>query len=272
MRIMFILALISVLGCGRIADYYIKQGDRLVSEGKLEEATKRYEKALKANPKSYVAHNSLGTALFLMGDYDGGISHLRKAIELKDDFVEGHYNLARALSLKGDFQAALEEYRKVVKLDSSYALAYLGAGEVFADMNMPQQAAASFRRAIDLSPNLIQARMALAAVYMGLGQYDEAMAELLKAREIQPKNLDLLGMAARAAMLKRDFNKAVDLFKELVSLDANNPGYRNDYATALMLSGRRDQAISEWEAILAMNPPADLERIVRENLSKAKAR
>jgi len=264
--------LVLTLGCGRNAEYYIKQGDKLIAEGKVKEAIKQYERAVKADSKSHVAYNSLGTALCLAGDYDAGIQHLRKSVELKDDFLEGHYNLARALSLKGEFKEALAEYKKVVTIDSTYALAYLGAGELFADMKMPEQAVASFKKAIHFSPNLVQARMALAAAYIGLGQYDDAIEELLKAREVQPRNLDLLGMAARAAMLKRDFNKAVDLFKELVSADSTNAGYRNDYATALMLSGQRDRAIGEWEAILRMNPPPDLERVVRENLSRARGR
>ncbi|MGQ9810548.1 MAG: tetratricopeptide repeat protein [bacterium] len=265
-----VVFLIFSIGCGRNAEYYINQGDKLISQGNIREAIKKYERAVKADAKSHVAHSSLGIAFCLMGDYDAGIEHLRRSVELKDDFVEGHYNLARALGLRGELKEALAEYKKVVMIDSTYALAYLGAGELLADMKMPEQAMVAFKKAIHFSPNLVQARMALAAVYIGLERYDDAIAELSEARKFQPANLDLLSMAARAAMLKKDFNKAVDLFKELVSLDSENPAYRNDYAAALMLSGQRELAISEWEGVLKMNPSPDLENVVKDNLSRAR--
>ena len=60
----------------------LKQGQKLNSEGKHNEALKLYEQVLEKSPNSYEAHLQSGIALDLKGDYTAGREHLKKAIEL----------------------------------------------------------------------------------------------------------------------------------------------------------------------------------------------
>ena len=60
----------------------VKQGQKLNSEGKQDEALKLYKQALKNSPNSYEAHLESGVALDLKGDYAAAREHLKKAIEV----------------------------------------------------------------------------------------------------------------------------------------------------------------------------------------------
>lgn len=60
----------------------LKQGQKLNSEGKQDEALKLYQQVLEKSPNSYEAHLQSGIALDLKGDYTAGREHLKKAIEL----------------------------------------------------------------------------------------------------------------------------------------------------------------------------------------------
>ena len=60
----------------------LKQGQKLNSEGRQDEALKLYKQALKKSPNSYKAHLELGVALDLKGDYAAAREHLKKAIEV----------------------------------------------------------------------------------------------------------------------------------------------------------------------------------------------
>jgi tetratricopeptide (TPR) repeat protein len=60
----------------------VKQGQRLNSEGKPDEALKLYKRALEKSPNSYEAHLESGVALDLKGDYVAAREHLKKAIEV----------------------------------------------------------------------------------------------------------------------------------------------------------------------------------------------
>ncbi len=60
----------------------VKQGQKLNSEGKQDEALKLYQQALEKSPNSYEAHLESGIALDLKGDYAAAREHLKKAIDV----------------------------------------------------------------------------------------------------------------------------------------------------------------------------------------------
>jgi tetratricopeptide (TPR) repeat protein len=88
----FLATLVMVAGClGQTApaatpsddvQALVKQGQRLNSEGKQDEALERYKQALEKAPNSYEAHLESGIALDLKGDYALAREHLKKAIEV----------------------------------------------------------------------------------------------------------------------------------------------------------------------------------------------
>jgi len=60
----------------------VKQGQKLNSQGKQDEALKLYEQALKISPNLYEAHLESGIALDLKGDYGAARKHLQEAIDV----------------------------------------------------------------------------------------------------------------------------------------------------------------------------------------------
>lgn len=59
----------------------VKQGQKLNSEGRQDEALKLYQQALEKNPNLYEAQLEFGIALDLKGEYGPAREHLTKAIE-----------------------------------------------------------------------------------------------------------------------------------------------------------------------------------------------
>src|SRR5258705_2547633 len=64
------------------AQALVKQGQKLNSEGKQNDALKLYKQALAKSPNSYEAHLESGVALDLKGDYAAAREHLKKAIDV----------------------------------------------------------------------------------------------------------------------------------------------------------------------------------------------
>jgi len=63
------------------AQALVKQGQKLNSEGKQDDAIKLYKQALEKSPSLYEAHLETGIALDLKGDYPSAREHLQKAVE-----------------------------------------------------------------------------------------------------------------------------------------------------------------------------------------------
>src|SRR5271165_5402357 len=60
----------------------VKQGEKLNSEGKQDEALALYRQALEVSPNLYAAQLASGIALDLKGNYTEARQHLAKAIEI----------------------------------------------------------------------------------------------------------------------------------------------------------------------------------------------
>ena len=91
----------------------VKQGEKLNSEGKQDEALALYEKALNQSPTLYEAHLDAGIALDLKGDYTQAREHFNHALSLATPDTKQQAQRAMAMSYafegKADEAARLEQ-------------------------------------------------------------------------------------------------------------------------------------------------------------------
>jgi tetratricopeptide (TPR) repeat protein len=93
----------------------LKQGQKLNSEGKQDEALKLYQQVLEKSPNSYQAHVESGIALDLKGNYSEAREHLQKAIELAPADQKNRAMRAMAFSYAFESNSAeAEKYEKPV--------------------------------------------------------------------------------------------------------------------------------------------------------------
>jgi tetratricopeptide (TPR) repeat protein len=97
------------------AQALVKQGQKLNSEGKQDEALKLYNQALRASPNFYEAHLESGVALDLKGDYAAAREHLKKAIEVAPADQKNRALRVMAISFAFESNSAeAEKYEKPV--------------------------------------------------------------------------------------------------------------------------------------------------------------
>jgi tetratricopeptide (TPR) repeat protein len=85
--------------------------------GKLEEAARLFEKAVRANPENVTALNNLGLAKRKQGRLDEAIKAYRRALEIDPSFALVYKNLGIALEQKGNAEEAVKAYRKYAELN-----------------------------------------------------------------------------------------------------------------------------------------------------------
>jgi tetratricopeptide (TPR) repeat protein len=97
------------------AQALVKQGQKLNSEGKQDEALRLYKQVLEASPNSYEAHLESGVSLDLKGDYAAAREHLKKAIEVApaDQKNRALRVMAFSYAFEGN-SAEAEKYEKQV--------------------------------------------------------------------------------------------------------------------------------------------------------------
>src|SRR5690349_19351793 len=88
-------------------DLMLQIGRALFREGLIDQAKDFFDVAVRQQPDSAEAVACVGYALHRLGDDDGAISTLRRALQLDGDHVEARIYLANILYDRGDFEAAL---------------------------------------------------------------------------------------------------------------------------------------------------------------------
>jgi len=119
---------------------------------------------LAKDPDCWVGHNNLGNILFHNGDIDAGMSHLRRALEIRPNYAEAHYNLGVLLEQKGQAAEAFSEFQTAVKINPNFPEAHNDLGVAFSQKGQRQEAIAQFEEALRLKPDFADAQDNLAKV------------------------------------------------------------------------------------------------------------
>ena len=87
--------------------------------GRLEDAKRLYEKALRVDPGFVDALNNLGVISIHERDFKTAQRNFEKAIRLKPQYVDPYYNLGCLYTLKGELSQGIAHLKKAISMDTS---------------------------------------------------------------------------------------------------------------------------------------------------------
>jgi tetratricopeptide (TPR) repeat protein len=195
-------------------------GNLLADQGKLEDATAEYRKALELDPHSAVAHGDLGDALFQQDKLKEAEAELRRAVGLDPKLAVAHSDLGGTLLQQGKLDDAELELHQAIALDPELAVAHTNLGHVL-----------YFHHAVD-----------------------EGLRELRLAADLDPGNAVLrgnLGSMLRDAGRRED---AVVEYRRAITLDNDQAAYHAMLGSLLFDLGQGDAAKAEFQRTLAIDP------------------
>ena len=176
--------MIAALFLFRLSTSEVAQGDRLVKKGRLEEALRHYERAIRMVRRPSHAWTSRGVAMKFLGRLDEARRCHENAIRLDPGNEVAWCNLGTVYFKKAELGKALECYDKAIYLRPKYAIAWNNKGVVLARMNQFQEADRCHAKATSLRPEYVAAWLNRGDVLARLGAREEAQRCLEKARSI----------------------------------------------------------------------------------------
>lgn len=240
----------------RKAVAHTEKGLARFERGKIEEAIKEYEEAIRVHPQLAAAHNNLGSALFALGRYAEAASSFERAIQHDPKYAQAHLNFGLSLLklgrereandsiiaavqhyfLAGDehfiggrLKEAEESYDALLRIDPTYALAHLRLGMVYnaarrhyeAERRLAPLAARTMPDSALVNENLCEAQH-------GQRKHAEAVASCERAIRLKPDAAPshYLSGLAHASLGQRDL--ALARHARLLELKAD------DYARLLL--------------------------------------
>lgn len=129
-----------------------------------QKAEVEYERAIRLNPDSCIAHNNLGNIYNMKGLYDKALAEFETAIRLNPENAGIYANLGTVYSSLGDYDKAIKEFLKGLRRGSGVPQLWLNLGSAYEQKKSFRKAVLCYRKALKLSPDYEKARVQLVKV------------------------------------------------------------------------------------------------------------
>ncbi|MGA7541358.1 MAG: sulfotransferase [Steroidobacteraceae bacterium] len=215
-------------------------------------AAEQAHEILKVVPRQPQALALLGLARAAIGDVEGSIDALTRAVSLRPDLPEAWLALADQLRARGDAESADRAYARYIKA-ATRDPRLLGAASALCDNRIPE-AEALLRAHLAQYPTDVAALRMLAEVAARLLRYSDAQRLLERCLELAP-SFD----AARhnyATVLNRQ-GRSADALQQcarLLAKEPHNPSYRSLQAATAANLGDYADSIVAYESVLRDYP------------------
>jgi len=219
------------------AQTHLNLGLAYYHQGKLDDAIKEYQEAIRIKPDDACAHCRLGTAYRSKRELDSAIAAYKKAIEMKPDCAEAHDNLGHAYRDKGMLDDAIAAYKEAIRLDPYDVNAHHFLGHAYFDKNMFDEAIREWQRTIELTPNNARLYKDLRDAYFKAGKLDELIDETRQRVEEDTNDARGYYLLALAFAEKGEFERAIESFRKAIELDSSYKPAHEDYIDLIKKRG-----------------------------------
>ena len=247
----------------------------------------------------------LTEAYVRQGKIDRALEPINLAIQEHPDDPGTYYRRANLLSRANYFSRALDDYSQSLQIDPEFFNALIGRAVVHQELGNYTQAIADFSRVITLQPDLAPIYVSRAEAWLLDGNGNAALEDLNQALRLSPDYADALYKRAEWRLhggalepARQDINQiltrypkhtlaqlfeadalvhtgkweeALNAYQKVLTANPSAEGYRRR-AQAFILLGRAEDALSDLDKAIRMQPEGLALRYVRADLLESMGR
>ena len=155
-------------------------GELYGKTGKIENAIKEWEAALKIDPSLLPAHFNLGTAYMMTGKLELAVRAFKHCLQLNNHYEPALFNLAKVYQKQEKWDESTQQFKNFLEVTGPKSSAYAQIGFNFNQQADWKTAQEFLKKSLSLQPNNFNAHISLAETLSNLGQMKKAR-ELLQA-------------------------------------------------------------------------------------------
>ena len=161
-------------------------GVALLEGDDFETAIDHFDRALAIEPEFARAHYSSGIARVRQGRIDEAVDHYRQALRIQPHDADVHSNLGVALELRGDLRQAAEHYQAAIERRPDFAEGHYNLGNARLRLGDLEAAAGAYATALRLRPDYAEAHFNLGVARYRQGDVEQAIRQIRAAVEARP--------------------------------------------------------------------------------------
>ncbi len=236
-------------------------GRAQVAAGETQQALSTFGKLSSRLPDSPGPLIALADLQVGAKDLTGAEQSLRKALKLKPDAVEAQQRLVVLLLNDKRGDAAIGVAKDIQKQRKEAAVGFVLEGEVLSATGKKTEAIEPFSEAYkrDKSP---QSVIRLHTARLAAGQPQEAAKLVADWVRANPKDLVIRSYLAERSLADRNYDSAVQQYRQMLEMAPKNPMVLNNLAWALgKLNDKSAIGVAEQAVALAPNSPVVLDTL-----------
>jgi tetratricopeptide (TPR) repeat protein len=235
-------------------EFYFELGQAMSKSGKVNEAIRWYEDALRHRDGFHPALRELAAALAISGSLARAVEVGERACAQQPPDTVALTNLGNAYLRQGNPDRAKQILDRALAVNPDLPEAHNLLGLVWLAKQDPASAESSFREAIAIEPDMAEPHNNLGNLLAGRGDYAQAAFHFQKALASDPSYVDAHHSYALLLVLMRSFDQALAEFQEAVRLDPASAQLHLDLADMLLEKGRATGAEEEYSRAIGLNP------------------
>ena len=223
-------------------------------QGRDEEALELFRTALRLDPASSSTHREVGSLLLKVGDSTQALVHFREASALAPRNGEALVDLAVALSREGRHDEATAKFEEASGRAVDEARLHQNWGAVMLERGEVEEAARHFERALALRPDYAPSHLSAGQAAMRRGEFAAAAEHLREALRIEPENEDAHYHLGLALANGNQLDEAYAEFEKARSLNPNRPETHYSLGLVFARLGDLDRAADHFRTSLGLAP------------------
>jgi tetratricopeptide (TPR) repeat protein len=268
MKIILSLALFALLSIPASAQNRQKaveaynQGLTLQSRGLLKEAVAAYDVAIQNDPRMLDAYNNRSNIKLELGDRDGALADLTKAVEATNGHALSFYNRGNLYLSLEDNDKAIADFTKAIDMlngltnnydKRAHAMSHNNRGNALSAKGDYKSAMPDYNRSLEILPKSLEALTSRGAAFQQLGDHKSAVADYTLALEIAPKSTLVLYNRA-SALEEVDKSASITDYTALISLMPENANAYARRGLMFLELKRKAEAAADLRKAIALDP------------------
>jgi len=232
--------------------------DRLVDNGKVDQAENYLQFAVRLQPDSARLYGMLGDILALQGKDQNAIEVYEQAL-LLDEYLPWIHNNLGVVLMRGDqIELAKEYFQSAIELNPLHTAAYRNLGNAYYAQGDWDNAEAAYQDALELDFTLSEIKAAWAGLILNKGRLVEARLVWEDVLRGNPRHALALQGLGVVSLLEEDPGVAMLYFDAAQYLDPGNINMHLYVGMALEALDRSSEAAEEYQYILETGSDPDL--------------
>jgi tetratricopeptide (TPR) repeat protein len=229
-------------------------GAYLAGQGRVDDAIRHYNEALRIKPDDADTHYNLANVLARRAEYPDAVAHYREAVKSAPDYVMARNNLALCLVRASDRQAAIEQFQEILRLKPGFEPAMRNLSTLMAAQETMKKTTAGGSGPERTEGGSLQVHVRLGQEAVKRGDLDGAIVHFRSAARIAPDDPGAHIGLGLALAYRGEIDEAIRHFRLALKRDPENAEVQNSLGVALMQKGQLDEAQAHLQKAIQIDP------------------